>query len=156
MNAKVIGLKMGGMATSLTPIAIWLGVNWQKYAPTTEESIKLGTGVIIAIAVSVIVALSKMDTKTSGGKKLMIGLAIACGLSWLLKSILVDVEWVTAMALAGVMADELIFAKRIEQAESDEKYVMEQTSKQRYESKQAKKEAKAKAKLKQIKDAYNI
>lgn len=156
MSVKSTALKMGGMATSLTPIGIWLGVNWQKYAPTTEESIKLSVGCILAITVTVIIALTKIDTKTRGTKKLMIGLAIACGLSWLLKSIFADVEWVTAMALAGVLADELIFAKKIEQAESDEQYAMEQTSKQRYEAKQAKKEAKAKAKLKQIEDAYNI
>lgn len=156
MSAKVTALKMGGVATSLTPIAIWLGINWEEYAPTTVESVKLGTGCILAITVAVIVSLSKFETTTRGTKKLMIGLAIACGLSWLLKSVFMDIEWVTAMALTGVIGDELIFARRIEQAEYDEKYAMEQTSKQRYESKQKKKEAKAKAKLEYIEETYKV
>ena len=98
-----VGLKGTGMLASFTPLMVTLGVNWEKYAPTEYEGIKVGFGAVLIVVFMLIKTLDRLPK--SKNTKMIMFFGILFALSFLFKSVIDDLFLLSGMALAGELAE---------------------------------------------------
>lgn len=103
----------GGYLTSVAPLGIFLGINWEKYAPTTTESVKLGAGLTLILVFAFIMTLNKMKVP-----KITIVFGVMFAISFLIQSIMQDFTWISGLAFAGTLGEDTIFKPLIENMEA--------------------------------------
>lgn len=113
-------LQLSGLLMSITPLSIYVGINWEEYAPTTVETWKLGTGGMIVAVIMALISFGKM-----GLPKRTFILITALVLVWLMNAILEDILWILIWTLSGVMVDDLAIQPSIERTRKFDDAVMQ-------------------------------
>ncbi len=108
LRVKLVFLQIFSFIFSITPLAIAIVVNRDKYFSTPEESVKLGIGVIIAIVFIVIKALGKLKIPPR-----IVTFGAVFAMSYLLKSVLADLMLLSGLAFLGEALDLLFFQAAI-------------------------------------------
>ena len=129
--------RMGGFLTSITPLGIYLGVNWEKYAPTTTETVKLTFGVVLICFFAFLIAMDKVKAP-----KMVVVFGVLFGISFLIESIMQDFMWASGMAFAGCLGQETIFTPLVAKYEKMLNVELEMEAKESYETQKEKKESK--------------
>lgn len=106
-------LKFFGVIFDLTPLGIYVGINWDYYAPTTVETISLGAGGLMVVIMSGIVVYKKAIPQGMG---LFVFIAV---LAYLLEPILSDLLNLSLMILSGMALDKIFIQPRIEEVKVD-------------------------------------
>jgi len=101
-KVKSLLLKLTGAISAVAPVGIYIAINWEKYAPTTSEGVKLGLGCTLALVVVGLKCLSKI--KVPKLVYLWGGVAL---FSWLMASVLDDLFIISLLAFTGEVGDTL-------------------------------------------------
>lgn len=113
MKAKL--LKLAGFFTDLTPLGIYVALNWDRYAPSTVETLKLTGGGLLVIAIAGAYAFTRTVPKGMGFPIVLIAL------SWSLRSIMNDIYYISWMLFIGVSIDTLLIKPKVDQIIEDAK-----------------------------------
>ncbi|MGE4320287.1 MAG: hypothetical protein AB7E61_02420 [Acholeplasmataceae bacterium] len=109
---KKLGLNLSSIFVTLAPLAIYVGINWDQYAPeTTFGAIKLGIGGVTVAALAGIIVYSKTVPK---GMSFWV---IVAGLSWALQAVLASLFELSLMVLIGSGIDTVFIQTRIKDSE---------------------------------------
>lgn len=100
-KSKILALRIGAFASSIAPILIAVGFNWENYTATTTETIKLSAGSIILLFFMFLKAMGKLKLP----EKRIILYLIIFSMSYLLQSILYDLTMLSGMALLGELLE---------------------------------------------------
>lgn len=114
MKSKL--LRLAGLISSLTPLGIYAGINWEQFAPTTVETVKLGIGGAIVLFLGFKLALKKMNLP-----KGLFGAMMVLALLWLFQAIITDLLNIWMWYTAGLATDVMVFEPLAEQAEETAK-----------------------------------
>ena len=90
--------------TSILPIALVIGFNWNVYVQTTSDAVKLTCGGIIALFFVFMKVIGKLRIPN---KFVLLGSVFL--MSYLLQSIIQDLTILSGMALLGEVLDCLLF-----------------------------------------------
>lgn len=101
-------LKVLGIVVDITPIGIYVALNWEQYAPTTVETIKMSIGSVLALILIGAAIFKKVMPK--GTSFFFILFVIA----YLLQVILSDLVNLTGMILIGVLVDSIFVQPKID------------------------------------------
>ena len=114
MKNKLRILTILSFVTSILPVVLVVGINWNTYVETTGDAVKLTCGGIIAVF---LVLLKVMDKLKVPNKFVLLGSVFV--MSYLLQSILQDLTLLSGMALLGEVLDCFLFQtpiKRLREA----------------------------------------
>ena len=104
MKNKLRILTILSFVTSILPIVLVVGINWDVYVKTTGDAVKLTFGGIIA---GFLVLLKVMDKLKVPNKFVLLGSVFV--MSYLLQSILQDLTLLSGMAFLGEALDCFFF-----------------------------------------------
>ena len=128
---------IGGYLTEITPLGVFLAINWNDYAPTTTESVKLSFGVALVSLFALVMALNKMKAP-----KICVVFGVLFGISFLINSIMQDFMWISGLAFAGTLGQETIFTPLVNKYEQALNYKNEQIAKEMVEQEESKRVSK--------------
>jgi len=106
-------VQIGGYITSIAPLGTYLAINWEKYAPTTTESVKLSFGWVLICFFALLIAMDKVKAP-----KMVVVFGVIFGISFLINSIMQDLMWVSGLAFVGCLGQETIFNPLVEKYEN--------------------------------------
>ncbi len=99
-------LQLGSLITSLAPLGVAVGINWNSYVTAGSSSpLKLTIGGVLAAAMIALTAVGKLKIK---GKYW--GLGIALVLVYLLEPILADMKMLLLCVLGGDVLNTITFS----------------------------------------------
>lgn len=104
LKNKIRILKILQTILSVLPFIVLIIVNWNVYTKTTASSISLGFGMLVAIVFAVLKLLGRLPKNVKG----VIKSAIACGLCWALKVLIVDLPIIATAWLIGSLLAEIL------------------------------------------------
>lgn len=104
MKNKLRILTILSFVTSILPVVLVVGINWDVYVKTTGDAVKLTFGGIIAVF---LVLLKVMDKLKVPNKFVLLGSVFV--MSYLLQSILQDLTLLSGMAFLGEVLDCFFF-----------------------------------------------
>ena len=104
LKNKIRILKILQTILSVLPFIVLIIVNWNVYTKTTASSISLGFGMLVAIGFAVLKLLGRLPKNVKG----VIKSAIACGLCWALKVLIVDLPIIATAWLIGSLLAEIL------------------------------------------------
>ena len=90
--------------TSILPIALVIGLNWNVYVQTTSDAVKLTCGGCIALFLVFMKVIGKLRVPN---KFVLLGSVFL--MSYLLQSIISDLTILSGMALLGEVLDAMLF-----------------------------------------------
>ena len=105
-KTKLFFLTLGGFFASILPLVAVVAWNWQSYARTVPEAVKLGVGGMIA---AVLILLKVLGVLKIPGRVSVVALVML--LSYLLRSLLDDLTLLCFAYLLGEALDALLFAR---------------------------------------------
>lgn len=94
--------------TSIAPIGIYTGLNWDRYAPSTVETWKVGIGGAVVFFIMFLKAIKKANLP-----KGLFGYLIALGIVWALQVVLADLVNILLWATVGEGVDEILIEPQI-------------------------------------------
>ncbi len=101
LTVKKILLQICGYALSIAPLAVYVGLNWQKYTATTASRVSLGVGGAMVLVLVLLKALDRMPKNV----KPIIRYSVAFVIVLALEPLILDLKYLLAMALAGEVLD---------------------------------------------------
>lgn len=114
-KSKILALRIGAFATSITPILVAVGFNWEQYTISTKETIKLSAGAILLILFMFLKAMGKLKMP----EKRIVLYFIIFAMSYLLESVLYDLVLLSGTALLGELLELPIEKKATKMEEED-------------------------------------
>lgn len=106
---KIRMLQLLAFISSIAPLGVYVGLNWEQYAPSTYETVKLGIGGAVVGFIFLMKALKKANLP-----KGLFGWMVALGIAWALQAILADLVQILMWATIGEGIDEVIIEPQIE------------------------------------------
>lgn len=100
-NVKLALLRGGSFVTSFLPLAIVIGLNWNRYTATPQVATSLTIGGGVAVAVTILKALGKLPQKPK--RVIMYGFVFA--MLWVLEPLILDLKLLVGAALVGEIGD---------------------------------------------------
>lgn len=108
LKVRLIWLEIGSFLVSVAPIIIFVALNWKRYTNTTEETVKLCVGGVLALVFVFLKAIGKLHIS-----RRVVTFSIIFILSYLLQAIVRDIVFLSGLALLGEVADIIFFQRAI-------------------------------------------
>ncbi len=105
---KLKATQLLGFIMSILPLGVYVGINFEQYAPSSTETVKLGIGGAVVGFIFLMKALKKMNLPRG-----LFGWVLALAIAWLLQAILTDIVNLLMMAVAGEVGDELFIQPQV-------------------------------------------
>ena len=121
LKLRLVLLYIGSFVVSVAPLLVCFIINWDKYAETPADTVKLCIGGVIALVFIFLKVIGKLKMPS---RIVLFGVVFA--LVYLLKAILDDLLLLSGMALAGELLDMLFFQMAIRRTK--ERILIEKTS----------------------------
>lgn len=106
-KTKLRWLQCASFLSTLTPLAIAVGINWDTYTKTTSSTISITVGGVIAIIMTLLAIKGHLKVPAQRIWTYVFIFAMAC----LLEPIIMDIKLLSGMLLAGEGINLLCFEK---------------------------------------------
>jgi uncharacterized membrane protein len=110
MKLKLFGLS--SFIITILPLGVYTGINWERYAPTTMDTIQIGIGGAIVGFIFLMKAIKKSNLP-----KGLMGWVVALVVAWTMQAILTDLVNLLFMAVIGEVGDEVFIQPQIKKIE---------------------------------------
>lgn len=101
-------MQLLAFVSSIAPIGVYTALNWERYAPSTVETWKVGIGGAVVFFIMFMKAIKKANLP-----KGLFGYLIALGVAWALQVILADLVNILLWAAVGEATDEILIEPQI-------------------------------------------
>ena len=116
MNPKVKLrlLQAGAFVTSITPLVVGVGVNWDAYVATSASQFSLAFGGIFAVVLMILKTFELLPKKPQR----VVVAAVMFGLAYCLQALLADIVFLLGMYLIGELGEFAIFEHQIKKTKT--------------------------------------
>lgn len=108
LRGRLIILEIASFIVSITPLVLIFTINWNKYAATPADTVRLSLGGILIVMLFFLKAIGKLRIPS---RIVFFGMIFV--MSYLLKAVLADILLISGMALAGEIVDCICFQRAI-------------------------------------------
>ena len=114
LKARLIVLQILSLIVSAAPLLIYVFINWNHYAKTPGDTIKISVGLVIAIILFLLKVIGKLKMP-----KRVVTYSVIVVLSYFLYPLIQDIVWLSMLCLAGEVADLLLLQRPIKKLRED-------------------------------------
>lgn len=114
LRRRLVFLYIGSFIATVAPLALCVGLNFDKYISGPRDAVKLSLGGIIALIFVIMRVAGKLKMPRG-----IVTAAIVFGMAFLLESVLRDLKVLSLMWLCGEFADLCLFQYAIRKTKED-------------------------------------